>query len=254
MVLKIKLFVIFITIFLFSCCKQDERILSRIEGKQLKISNTIDGSYTIDDFIAPYRNRIKEILDSTLAYSPRLITKYIGKYNTNAGNLMADIVFRQTNPIFKKLTGHTIDFVLLNHGGIRSVISKGNITARTAYKIMPFENSILVVKLDSNSLRDLVSFLIKSGRAHPISGIQIILNSNGDLKTFLVQGKPFDESKTYYIATSDYLINGGSNMNFFKNNLGTTDIDYKIRNAMIDYFKNVDTVSPVIDNRFIRLN
>ena len=43
------------------------------------------------------------------------------------------------------------DIVLLNNGGIRSIISKGPISEKTAFELMPFENSIVVVKLKGSS-------------------------------------------------------------------------------------------------------
>ena len=39
-------------------------------------------------------------------------------------------------------------------------------------------------------------------------------------------------------------------MRFFKPNDSVYYLDYKIRNAMIDYFKKADTINPKIDNRF----
>ena len=41
-------------------------------------------------------------------------------------------------------------------------------------------------------------------------------------------------------------------MRFFKTNDTVYSLDYKIRNAMIDYFSKVDTIRTVIDNRFIQ--
>ena len=43
-------------------------------------------------------------------------------------------------------------------------------------------------------------------------------------------------------------------MGFFKNMIDATDTEYLIRNAMIDYFKKVDTLNPVVDDRFYKLN
>ena len=62
------------------------------------------------------------------------------------------------------------------------------------------------------------------------------------VKDILVQGKALDLNKVYYVVTSDYLSNGGDNMTFFKKGVSRTDIDYKLRNIMIDYFKDVDTL------------
>ena len=95
---------------------------------------------------------------------------------------------------------------------------------------------------------------MSSNRAHPIGGLQIILDKNDSLKSLLIQGSVFDENKNYFIASSNYLVTGGDNMNFFKEMLGATDTEYLIRNAMIDYFMKVDTVSAKVDDRFYKTN
>lgn len=234
-------------------CKKETSTLSRIDAKQIKIDSTLATVDSIETYIAPYRKRINEVLDSTLTYAPKLITKELGTYNTAAGNLMADIVLSEANPIFKSRTGKKIDFVLLNHGGIRSIISSGNVSARTAYEVMPFENSIVVVELSGKSVLEMVDFLINSKRAHPIAGMQIILDRENRLKSLKIQNKPFIEKRNYFVATSDYLVTGGDDMGFFRDTLNSTSTDYLIRNAMIDYFKKVDTVKSAIDDRFYKL-
>ena len=166
---------------------------------------------------------------------------------------MADIVLAQTQPIFKQRTGQSIDLVLLNHGGIRSSISKGNITARTAYEVMPFENTVVVVELKGETIQKMVDYLIKSKRAHPVAGIQLVLNMDRSVNSFTIGNLPIYPNKSYYVATSDYLVNGGDNMDFFTEALSKTETDYKIRNAMIDYFSKVDTVAPKVDLRYYQL-
>lgn len=235
-------------------CQEATTSVSQINAKQLVIDSTLIAIDSIESFVAPYRKRIDQVLDSTLAYAPEMLTKQDGRYNTSAGNLLADIILKQANPIFKSRTGKNIDFVLLNHGGIRSVVSKGNVSARTAYGVMPFENSIVVVELSGKSVLKMVDFLMSSNRAHPIGGLQIILDKNDSLKSLLIQGSVFDENKNYFIASSNYLVTGGDNMNFFKEMLGATDTEYLIRNAMIDYFMKVDTVSAKVDDRFYKTN
>ena len=248
--LNIKHFVVFVTFIGIISCKQDYKALKKIEGKQISIDNSYTQKASIEEFVSPYRRRINEVLDSTLAYAPKAITKTDGEFNTSAGNLMADIVFSEANPVFKSRTGKEIDFVLLNHGGIRSIISAGNVSARTAFVVMPFENNIVIAEIKGSDVQEMVSFLIKSGRAHPISGMQIVLDKNKELRYSKIKGMPLASKRTYYVATSDYLVSGGDNMGFFKNNTSVTDTDYLIRNAMIDYFKKVDTLAPKVDNRF----
>ena len=249
--LNIKHFVVFITILLTFSCREPAYRLSEIHAKQLPITDSISSVDSIENVISPYRNRLNEVLDEPISYAPRVISKNDGRYNSSAGNLMADIVFEQANPIFTSRKDKGIDFVVLNHGGIRSVISKGNITSRTAYEVMPFENKIVVLELKGKAVRDLVTYLVRSGRPHPISGLQIILEKNDQLSSVNIQGQPFDEKRTYYVATSDYLANGGDAMHFFKEGTSRTETDYLLRNAMIDYFKKTDTLKCAVDDRFI---
>ncbi len=253
MILKIKHFVTFTTISSLLSCQPSVQGLSKVEAKQLAISDSLSLNSDIEAFVLPYRQRIDAVLDSTLAFAPKPISKEDGVYNSTAGNLMADIVLEQANPIFKKRTGEEIDFVLLNHGGIRAVISKGPVSARNAYEVMPFENSIAVVKLTGQSVLAMIDYLIASKRAHPISGIQIVLTKSGELHSLSIAGQAFDVNKHYWVATSDYLTKGGDSMVFFKDALKVTTVDYLIRNALIDYFKKVDTLSPVIDDRFFKM-
>lgn len=256
MYLRIKHFVVFITIFSILSCHEREYHLSEIHGAQLPIepSSAETEIDSIENFIAPYRNHVNSVLDAPLSYAPKTISSSDGRYNSSAGNLLADIVMEQANPVFKSRVNKDIDFVVLNHGGIRSVISRGDVSSRTAYEVMPFENKIVIVEMRGKPVRDLVSHLINSNRPHPISGIEIVTGHNDQLVSVTIQGRPFDENHTYYVATADYLFNGGDDMKFFKDTLKYTEIQYLVRNAMIDYFKKNDTILASVDDRFIKLD
>lgn len=254
MILKNQHFVIIVTLLVSYGCKDSPTSLKNIEGKRIQVNYATPPSDSIEQVIAPYRNRINQVLDSTLAYSPKVISKTDGVLNTTAGNFIADIILEQLNPIFASRTGKNIDFVLLNFGGIRSIISQGPVTTRTAYEVMPFENKAVIVEMDGKGVRAMVSYLIRSSQAHPIAGLQILVDKDKALQAVNIQGKPFDENRTYFVATSDYLVSGGDKMTFFKDHLSLTDSNYLIRNVMIDYFKKVDTLKAAVDDRFVQIN
>jgi len=234
-------------------CKQ-EMHLTRIEGKRVEINDSLSGNQDIEAFIKPFREHVNNDLDSVLAYSVDTYTKNDGELNTAIGNFMADAVKEMASPVFKTRTGNDIDIVMLNHGGIRSILSKGNVTSRTAYQIMPFENSVVVTGLKGTSVKKMINYLQKAKRAHPISGMSIKLNSDFELLEAKIKGEAIDDNKTYYVATNDYLYNGGDNMSFFREGDSLHTLDYKIRNLLIDYFKKVDTLDLRADNRFIKTN
>lgn len=246
------LFVFVLFLIVVGCKKNDAFQISTIKGSKIAITDSIPANLDIETFITPYRNHLNKDLDSIICYSPNTYSKKDGTFNTAIGNLMADAVLEQCNPIFKKRTGKTIDMVLLNYGGIRAIIPKGAITTKTAYTIMPFENSVVVTPLKKPQLDSLISYLQLAKKAHPIAGLQLILNKNFTVKKALINKKPINKHKTYYVATSDYLYNGGDNMRFLKHNDTVYNLDYKLRTVLIDYFKKVDTITPRIDDRFIQ--
>ena len=234
-----------------SCKEESHYAPERIKGEIIPINQNSPTSEEITQAILPYKEAIQAEMDSVLAIAPASYTKKDGKLNTAVGNMMADAVYEMANPIFQKRTGYPFNAVLLNYGGIRSALNKGNITTRTAYELMPFENEVVVVELSGKQMRSLFEYL-KGGSAHPIAGMEVQLSATGDLLRTQVQGQDIDDNETYFVATSDYLKNGGDHMTFFENPVSTLPLDYKIRNVLIDYFKKYDTIAPVRDNRFTR--
>jgi len=251
--MRFKYLIVAVITFLAFNCKHPKVYLSKIEGKQIHIADTLASDSQIEAFIKPYREHIEKDLDSVLAYSMDTYSKSDGAFNTAIGNFMADVVYDEANPIFKSRTGNNIDMVILNHGGIRSIISKGNITTRTAYEIMPFENSIVVVAIKGTQIDSLTNYLSRAKQAHPISKLKLVINKNFKVVDASIKGERIDPYRIYYVATNDYLYNGGDDMYFFKPNEGLYVLDYKIRNALIDNFKEVDTINPIRDDRFIQI-
>lgn len=239
-------FIIFLALF---SCKSQLPQLVRIEGKQTSINETVASDKNIENTIKPYREKVEKEMTTVISYTPINLNRTDGDLESSLGNLMADLCYQRANPVFYSRTGKNIDFAMFNYGGIRSGISKGNITNENAFNLMPFENSLVVVELTSEKIKELVNYLIAENKAHPLSkNINLVVTENGyNLK---INNATLDDSKTYFVLTSDYLQNGGDNMNFFKNPINLYKLDYKVRNAIIDYFKETDTIKVSMDGRF----
>lgn len=249
-------FKIFHLLFLAICvcsCKKDNLKTVEVSAERFPVDNSIPADTSIVNFIKPYSDHINETLDSVVVYNPYELDKTDGELNTALGNLMAEIVMKQAAPVFNSRTGKGIDIVLLNEGGIRSRIDKGPVTARTAYRLMPFENEIVIAELTGEKIKEMISYLESNRTAHPILGMKILMDKDYKVVNSEIQGLPIEDDKTYFVATSDYLQKGGDNMNFFKNPVNLYRTDYKIRNAIIDYFNKVDTLKTKRDDRYIRL-
>ncbi|TVZ25367.1 5'-nucleotidase [Gillisia sp. Hel_I_86] len=254
--MNLKICSLFLLALSLIACKNNVYIpptLTAIKGERIPIDNTIIADTSIENYIKPYAQHLNSTLDSVLAYNPTSLDKNDGKLNTALGNMMADLIMEQANPIFKSRTGKNIDMVLLNHGGIRSGIGKGAVTTRTGFKLMPFENEIVVVELSGKKLLEMLTYLENAKTAHPISGLELKVDRDFKTMNATINGELIKAEETYFVATSDYLQQGGDNMVFFKNPINLFRIDYKLRNAIIDHFKKVDTLKASIDNRYIQI-
>tara|TARA_B100000029_G_C17427279_1_gene906563 strand:- start:360 stop:1109 length:750 start_codon:yes stop_codon:yes gene_type:complete len=248
--MKRVILILFIAIYSTQSCENNYVL----KGNRIEINNEVESNKTIEDFIVPYKKKVDIQMDSILAYSPVTYDKKDGLLNTAIGNMMADVALKLSNPIYNKRTNKNIDFVLLNYGGIRSMISKGEITIRTAYNLMPFENNMVVCELDGKAVGELIDYLTLNKLAHPISGMNIVLDSNYNLLDAKINNQEINNNEIYSVATTDYLLNGGDRMDFFKKSKKNVILDYKLRNILIDYFKQIDTLDFQIDNRFIIKN
>jgi 2',3'-cyclic-nucleotide 2'-phosphodiesterase (5'-nucleotidase family) len=248
-------FVSFLTILLLAACGGSQKWNNTVvEGQKIAITTELTGTPDIEDFIQPYREHINKDLDSVLAYCPETLdkSKTINGWQTTIGNLMADATFQYADKAFIAREKQHIDVCLLNHGGIRAIISKGNVTTRTAFEIMPFENTTVVITLKGEQLIEMANYLANGKKPHPLSGMEVHLGKEGAVTSITVQGKVVNTEKTYNVATSDYLANGGDEMTFFAKGLATYDLDYKLRNLMIDYFKDIDTLPVITNERIIQ--
>ncbi len=203
---------------------------------------------TVNNIINVYRDSIDFKLDNVIGFSKGLYTKddySKTKFNSSLGNLIADIIFKQADSIFYKSFGNNIDFVLQNHGGIRSSLFEGEIKLTDAYKILPFENEIVVLEISKEVFDEMVLFLINEKFPHPISGFSIMNDK-------ALINKESSSNNKFFLATNDYLLSGGDNMFFLEKNSNVYQLGYSLRDAFIDYTINKENLDSRVDNRFIR--
>jgi 2',3'-cyclic-nucleotide 2'-phosphodiesterase (5'-nucleotidase family) len=256
----VKHFVLLLTFITVISCAEKKYAVTKIEGKEIGItdkqsevvgSSASEQAKQIENFIKPYRDRIDADLNAVLGNAPETLDKS-GEWQTPMGNFLADITFEKSDKVFQLREKKAIDICLLNHGGIRSIIPKGNVTTRTAYEVMPFENSAIVIGLKGEQILEIVNYIINEKKPHPLKGLTFAIDKSNQPKNILVNGKALDNAKVYYVVTSDYLSNGGDNMLFFKKGVEKYDLDYKLRNIIIDYFKENKTIAANKDIRITK--
>ena len=238
--------ILFIGIALFATGCSSNYNYDNIDYSRIDIIGLEDS--TLTDIINVYKDSIDLKLDNVIGFSKGLYTKddYSRiKFNSSLGNLIADIIYKQADSVFYKSFGNNIDFVLQNHGGIRSSLLEGEIKLTDAYKILPFENEIVVLEISKEVFDEMVLFLSNEKFPHPISGFSIMND-----KALIDKEKSLNDK--FFLATNDYLLSGGDNMFFLERNSRVFNLGYSLRDAFIDYTINKEDLESKVDNRFIR--
>lgn len=189
-----------------------------------KLNASYEANSHIDSLIKPYKDSLSVEMNVVIAEAT---TDFIvERPGSNLGNWVSDAIFvNQTRTV--RLSEPV--FVLLNTGGLRASLNKGPITTGDIFKLMPFDNELVWVKLPMSVLPDIQTYLLKSG-GEPIANARV---ENGVLK--LNGGK---ESATHFwIITSDYLKNGGDKMTFFAKSEDVVLTGKVIRNCLIEEAK-----------------
>lgn len=192
-------------------------------------NNLIDSSaYKL---IYPYKSEMDKIMNEVLVISDTALVKDLPE--GSLGNFVSDAVLKKTNDRYHPSDRLPVNICLLNNGGLRAQLPKGKVTRGNAFELMPFENSIVILTLTGEKTKRLFESLIEFNGA-PFGGASV--KAKGKKITELkINGELFDINKNYKVVTSDYLAAGGDKFDFFKNPVKVETIDYKLRDAIIDY-------------------
>lgn len=130
-----------------------------------------------------------------------------------------------------------VDLAIINLGGIRAPLPAGPLTVGDIYRIMPFENEMVVLELTATDLLTILTKIAEDG-GEGVSNIRLDVQ-NGKIAGLLIGGKPLDETRTYRVATMDYLADGNSGMTAFKKAVTRIDTHLKMRDAYISQIEKM---------------
>lgn len=231
-------------------CRTPLHVTNVHTEKNIYITDQLQQDKAIVDVIQLYKRELEGKMNTILSYTNVELTK--SGDNSNLGNLLADYTFEGAEDWARKNNIPAIDAAVINIGGIRTTIAKGNILTKQIYEVMPFENEIVIIKINGKDAEGLFDYYLKTQKNNPVSHLTIE-TENGRLSQKLINGKTVDANKTYYIATSDYLALGGDQMFFFgKGEMISTGI--KMRDLFLEKFKQKPEVAVPNDVRLIFKN
>lgn len=159
------------------------------------------------------------------------------------GNFMADAVLFGAQQKF----GKKVDAAFVNSGGVRlTQIPKGPITRGKIFELMPFDNIIVLQQVKGDVFQQFLDVIAEKG-GWPLSGLTMEIRG-GKARNVLVGGIPLDPLKTYTIANSDYVVNGGDDAVVLKN-IPQENNGYLMRDAIFDYLQSLKATGKAVSTQ-----
>ncbi len=242
------------------------RIISfRSYLEEISPENTEDTE--VKGLVKKYSEQINEILNQKIGIALiDLDGENVRKRETNLGNLIADII-RETA---------ASDAAIINGGGIRTGIKKGEIRVKDVYSVLPFNNYIVAIKMSGAKIKEALEHGVSAieesaGRFPQVSGITFSYEPKAErgnrIREIFIRGQPIELNREYMVATNDFLVAGGDGYTAFGETIKSSK-DYEIiggvikaerlvysdasrylRDIVVDYIKKKGVVEPKTEER-----
>jgi 5'-nucleotidase len=220
----------------------------------------------VSALLKPYREVVMALKKKPVGVTTDHFPRY--KLGESAlGNLICDALLEVAKIRDKA------QFCLINAGGIRSELPQGSILYDDVFKVLPFENNLVVVELTGSELRRLleVAFSGELG-VSSVSGLQVKrldipvglhgswdrdLNRDGKKDSWernLIldvrdqDGRPIENNATYRLATIQFLAFGADYQDIVYDKLPPNRFhvyqDVMLRDVVADYIKQRSPIQP----------
>jgi 2',3'-cyclic-nucleotide 2'-phosphodiesterase (5'-nucleotidase family) len=193
-------------------------------AERVEVNSVYDHENRIDSIVQPYKKDLEKEMLEVIAHADHDFTK--GRPNGTLNNWATDALLDNQ---LRTSKGQRQVMSLLNVGGLRNPISKGDVTVGDIFKLMPFDNNVVWVEMPIEVLPEIEAYLRKRG-GEPVGMVKI---EKGKIR-FL---DPISNSKTFWIITSDYLMNGGDNMSFFEKKVSFENDGVLLRDVFLEEVK-----------------
>src|SRR5262245_48435896 len=134
------------------------------------------------------------------------------------------------------------DIALQNSGGLRADLAEGTITKASIYEIMPFDNTIVTMKLTGAEVIKVLEEGLRTGRVTQVSGVRYTFDSKRPAGSRITEikagdGGAFDTTRVYVLAANNFMADGGDEMSTLSRGQDKKDTRILVRDAMEQFVK-----------------
>ena len=206
-----------------------------------------------DDFealLAPYVAEVQRTFAERVGELREPLRRVTGFASSGLGNLETDLM--------RELTGAEV--ALQNKAGIRNDLPAGELSKRDVYEVAPFGNTVVSMQLSGAQLREVLEVSLTSeGRMCDVSGLLLRCDPRRPVGQRVLEvtvgGKPLDDSRTYRVATNNFLAGGGDGKVAFTQGSEREDTQRLLRELLEDYLRvNSPVAPPPVEARIVTVD
>lgn len=228
----------------------EENVTGDLRVLEAPVTFTVIEAWIEDDsdleaLVVPFRDRMGEEIQEVIGETTGILSKALPE--GTLGNFATDAMLWAAN----RGASEPVQMAITNNGGLRVPIGPGPIRVGQIYELMPFENMLTVLVLTGPQVQDLCDELAAM-RGAPIAGFSFRIETEGDTpvaRDIRIGGEPLNPQAEYRLVTNDFLANGGGSMTSLHSSAGREDLPVLIRDAFIDYVKEMKVINVELEGR-----
>jgi 2',3'-cyclic-nucleotide 2'-phosphodiesterase (5'-nucleotidase family) len=212
--------------------------VEKFEFTNIRLDSTlkIAPDAKVESLILPYKTKLEKDMKEVLCISKTALIG--GRPESLLTNFCADMVLYESDSIcLKNYPAIRMDVSMVNRGGLRVPIPKGEVKVQDIFELMPFENEVVFLKLSGAGLRQFINHIASRG-GEGVSGMRFGIQ-DGKAINPEIKGQSLDDSKTYWLVTSDYIAGGGDGSSNLKEVTERINTGVKFRDMFIDHLRKL---------------
>lgn len=223
----------------------------RAVARNLPVTGRIPPDPQVAALVKDYEGRLQARFAEVIGRATILLDgerENIRARETNLGNLVADLMREYARA----------EVAIMNGGGIRGSFAEGPITLGDAFRVLAFDNTVVVLRLTGAQLREALENGVSqveagSGRFPQVSGLTFAFErarpAGQRITDVRVGGAPLDPARTYLLATNDFLAGGGDGYAVFRAGRDVRDMQVLLRDLFVEHVRRTGTITARVEGR-----
>ncbi|CAH1207773.1 hypothetical protein PAECIP111893_02777 [Paenibacillus plantiphilus] len=240
----------------------------QLKGSLIPVNSSVAEDEMAKSMLAPYNAELEVLKKQVVGKTTVVLDgdrSNVRAKETNLGNFIADGMLAKAKVL------KNADVAIMNGGGIRASIDEGDITMGELRTVMPFGNTLYVLDVTGQALKDGLENGVSGakltdlpGKFPQVAGLRFKWDPSqpAGSKVYDVEIKngngytPINLTATYRLATNSFVANGGDGYASFAKAIANgayhEDMGYPDYEIFMEHVNTLGgTIAPVVDGRIV---